>query len=79
MDAERDGGGCLAPRPLKPAERLFTCCHWLSWRGPPPSPPPSQPAVGAAINVALIRWLAHCRLDDPVPVWSEENNSLRHA
>ena len=23
--------------------------------GPPPSPPPSQPAVGAAINLALMR------------------------
>ena len=62
MAEERDGGGRLAPRPLRPAERHSVRCYWLSWRGPPPSPPPSQPAVGALVKLALaveIEWMEY--------------------
>ena len=52
---ERDGGGRLAPRSLKPAEKPSVSCHWLSWRGPPLSPCASLPAVGTAIRPALRR------------------------
>jgi len=52
---ERDGGGRLAPRSLKPAEKPSVRCHWLSWRGPPLSPCASLPAVGTAISPALRR------------------------
>ena len=57
MDEERDGGECLAPRPLKPAERPSVCCHWLSWQVPPPSLCASQPAVGAAISLAPVEGI----------------------
>jgi hypothetical protein len=51
---KREGGGRLALRLLKPAERLCVCCNWPNKSGPPSSLHPSQPAVGVAINLARI-------------------------
>ncbi|KAG2546526.1 hypothetical protein PVAP13_9KG031457 [Panicum virgatum] len=50
---EREGGRWCARRPLEPAGRTCTCCHWSRLWDPPLSRTPLQPAAGWLISLAL--------------------------
>jgi len=53
VDEEREEGGCLAIRPLKPAESPSVHSDWLSQQDPLPSWHASQRAVTVSISYAL--------------------------